>query len=156
MKVQCDRFIGWMIDVPIGLYNQNIREYYKKYCDLTSLTELYVWCKDSSAKVLLENGFIGSDYLYDYDKDSDNQITLLIDSNNDYIKLIYIVELTRNYEDLFVGDNDDNKILNQYLKQIPVPEVVCNQIERIYQELFKTDNIYPIHLQEFYHWNNKG
>lgn len=156
MNVQCDRFFGWMIDVPIGLYNQNIREYYKKYYNLTSLSEFYVWCKDSSAKVLLESGFIGSDYLYDYDKDGDNQITLLIDSNNAYIKLIYIVELTRNYEDLFVGDNDDNKILNQYLKQIPVPEVVCNQIERIYQELFKTDNIYPIHLQEFYHWYNKG
>ena len=156
MNVQCDRFFGWMIDVPIGLYKQNIREYYKKYCNLTSLSEFYVWCKDSSAKVLLESGFIGSDYLYDYDKDGDNQITLLIDSNNAYIKLIYIVELTRNYEDLFVGDNDDNKILNQYLKQIPVPEVVCNQIERIYQELFKTDNIYPIHLQEFYHWYNKG
>ena len=81
---------------------------------------------------------------------------MLIDSNNDYIKLIYIVELTRNYEDLFVGDNDDNKILNQYLKQIPVPEVVCNQMERVYQELFKSDSISPIHLQEFYYWYNKG
>lgn len=152
MKIQCDRFIGWMVDVPIEFFNQVKDEYYKKYCDLTILSASKIWSKDSAAGALLDYGFIGSDYLVDYGSEKINQIVLLINEEYKYVKLICIEELTRGFEDLFVGDNSDNKTLNQFLKQIPVHDMINDKMKRVYQELFKGKEIPQIYLQEFYHW----
>lgn len=152
MKIQCDRFIGWMVDVPIELFNQVKDEYYKKYCDLTILSASKIWSKDSAAGTLLDYGFIGSDYLVDYDLEKINQIVLLINEEDKYVKLICVEELIENYEDLFVGDNKNDKTLNKFLEQVPVPEEIKNKVLTVYQGLFKVELCFPIHLQVFQHW----
>ena len=158
MDIQCDRFIGWMIDISIELFNQVKDEYNKKYSDLTSLSTSKIWSKDRLAATLLDNGFIGSDYLVDYNSEERNQIILLINEKDKYIKLICVEELIDNYEDLFVGSHENDVTLNKFLKQVPVPEDIENRMLVVYQELFKF-GVQPsisIELQVFQHWYNRS
>lgn len=124
--MKCDKILGWTIDISLDA--------------------------DIVPNQLLPYEFIRGDYQEDFERIRiDCPMTLLI-SQNKYVKLVCIKDIVGDYEDLFVGDNQDNEILNKFLKQIPVSDEIYVRMKGVYQELLSTNDEPEVHLQQIHHW----
>jgi len=140
MGVYVDRITGYRMDVTKEFDENDEERLWDKYIDENFLMK-------NSNKKLSEAGFIP---YHNTPRPGKDNITLVYDGMcGDYVWLVYIQDVDYYSDD----QSDENKLVNDALKMVPVPDDVKKRMRECYKEIFKNECAKDIFMQEMCHWH---